>query len=93
LRSLAQVVELADTPDSKSGPLGGAGSIPALGTLRDALSDDTGARRRTRTGAMFSIVRARLVFLAISGSALAAIIVMRRRAMAKNAESFHQRYG
>src|SRR4051812_50176525 len=26
------MVEQADTPDSKSGPFGGAGSIPALGT-------------------------------------------------------------
>jgi hypothetical protein len=79
----AQVVELADTPDSKSGPLGGAGSIPALGTRRAP----------PPPGAMFCAVRARLILLTVTGSALAAIIVLRRRAFAKHADEFHQRYG
>ena len=78
----AQVVELADTPDSKSGPLGGAGSIPALGTLADRAG-----------GAMFCIVRGRLIFLTVTGSALAAIVVLRRRAFDKRSAEFHQRYG
>ena len=32
----AGVVKLVDTPDSKSGFFGSAGSIPALGTIEDS---------------------------------------------------------
>ena len=36
----AGVVKLVDTPDSKSGFFGSAGSIPALGTIEDFPSAD-----------------------------------------------------
>ena len=42
---------------------------------------------------MFCAVRARLILLTVTGAALAAIIVARRRAIAKHADEFHQRYG
>jgi hypothetical protein len=42
---------------------------------------------------MFCAVRARLILLTVTGAALAAIIVVRRRAIAKHADEFHQRYG
>jgi len=82
LHSLAQVVELADTPDSKSGPLGGAGSIPALGTHLLGEACDR-----------FWPMRTRLVLLTVMGTALVAIFVLRRRAIERNAEQFHRRYG
>jgi len=38
-------------------------------------------------------MRTRLVLLTVMGTALVAIFVLRRRAIERNAEQFHRRYG